>query len=120
MAQARDRSARLLETGMALASELSLPVLLQRIVELAVEITGARYGALGVIGPDGDLDDFLTTGVTDEERAAIGPLPRGHGLLGALIHDARPLRLGEITSDRRSSGFPANHPPMHSFLGAPL
>jgi signal transduction histidine kinase len=120
MALARDRSARLLETGMALASELSLPVLLQRIVELAVEITGARYGALGVIGPDGDLDDFLTTGVTDEERAAIGPLPRGHGLLGALIHDARPLRLGEITSDRRSSGFPPHHPPMHSFLGAPL
>jgi signal transduction histidine kinase len=106
---------------MALASELSLPVLLQRIVELAVDITGARYGALGVIGPDGvELVDFLTTGVTDEERAAFGPLPRGRGLLGALIHDARPLRLGELSRDPRSAGFPANHPPMHSFLGAPV
>jgi signal transduction histidine kinase len=120
MVQTGDRSARLLETGMALASELSLPLLLQRIVELAAEITGARYGALGVIGPDGDIADFLTTGITAEERAAIGPLPRGHGLLGALIHDARLLRLPEISGDLRSSGFPPDHPPMHSFLGAPV
>jgi len=105
---------------MALASELSLPVLLQRIVELAAEITGAGYGALGVIGPGGDLVDFLTTGITDAERAAIGPLPRGRGLLGALIEDARPLRLDELSRDPRSAGFPANHPPMHSFLGAPV
>jgi signal transduction histidine kinase len=120
MELAGDRSARLLETGMALASELSLPLLLQRIVELAAELTSARYGALGVIGRDGHLADFLTTGITDAERAAIGPLPRGHGLLGALIRDARPLRLPEISGDPRSSGFPANHPPMSSFLGAPV
>ena len=105
---------------MALASELSLPVLLQRIVELAAEITGARYGALGVVGPGGDLVDFLTTGITDEERAAIGPLPRGRGLLGALIEDARPLRLDDISRDARSAGFPPHHPPMHTFLGAPV
>lgn len=105
---------------MALASELSLPVLLQRIVELAVELTGAGYGALGVIGSDGDLVDFLTTGITDAERAAIGPLPRGRGLLGAVIQDARPLRLKEISRDPRSVGFPPHHPPMRSFLGAPV
>jgi signal transduction histidine kinase len=120
MVQSADRSVRLLETGMALASEQSLPVLLQRLVELAVELTGARYGALGVIGPDGDLEDFLTTGITEEERAAIGPLPRGRGLLGVLIDDARPLRLDRISRDARSVGFPPNHPPMRSFLGAPV
>jgi two-component system, NarL family, sensor histidine kinase DevS len=120
MVQAEDRSARLLETGMALASELSLPALLQRIVELAAELTGAGYGALGVIGSDGDLVDFLTSGISDAERAAIGPLPRGRGLLGALIQDARPLRLGDISRDPRSVGFPPHHPPMHSFLGAPV
>ncbi|HEV2231128.1 MAG TPA: GAF domain-containing sensor histidine kinase [Thermoplasmata archaeon] len=120
MVEAKSRSARLLETGMALASELSLPVLLQRIVELAVDVTAARYGALGVIGPDGDLVDFLTTGISDEERARIGALPRGRGLLGALIADARPLRLEEISRDPRSAGFPPHHPPMHTFLGAPV
>ena len=120
MVEAKSRSARLLETGMALASELSLPVLLQRIVELAADVTAARYGALGVIGPDGDLVDFLTTGIGDAERAAIGALPRGRGLLGALIADARPLRLEELSRDPRSAGFPPRHPPMHSFLGAPV
>ena len=120
MVEAKSRSARLLETGMALASELSLPVLLQRIVELAVDVTAARYGALGVVGPDGDLVDFLTTGISDEERARIGALPRGRGLLGALIADARPLRLEEISRDPRSAGFPPLHPPMHTFLGAPV
>jgi signal transduction histidine kinase len=120
MSDREDRLARLLETGMALASELSLPALLQRIVELAADITGARYGALGVIGGDGDLVDFLTTGITGEERAAIGPLPRGRGLLGAIIRDARPLRLDDLSHDPRSAGFPANHPPMRTFLGAPV
>ena len=120
MVEAKSRSARLLETGMALASELSLPALLQRIVELAADVTEARYGALGVIGPGGDLVDFLTTGITDEERAAIGALPRGRGLLGALIADARPLRLEELSGDPRSAGFPPNHPQMHTFLGAPV
>jgi signal transduction histidine kinase len=120
MTAPNDRLARLLDTGMALASELSLPTLLQRIVELAADITGARYGALGVLGGGGDLVDFLTTGVTDAERAAIGPLPKGRGLLGAIIHDARPLRLDDLARDARSAGFPANHPPMRTFLGAPV
>ena len=114
MDRAKDRSAALVEAGLALASELSLDAVLQRIVELAVEITGARYGALGVLGPDGRITDFLTTGLSGEERARIGALPVGRGILGVLIRDARPLRLVEIADDRRSVGFPPNHPPMHS------
>src|SRR5438477_6248787 len=120
MSHPEDRLARLLETGMALASELSLPSLLQRIVELAVDITGARYGALGVVGGDGDLVDFLTTGITDAERAATGPLQKGRDLLGALVQDARPLRLEDLSRDPRSAGFPPNHPPMRTFLGVPV
>ncbi|MGZ4103639.1 MAG: sensor histidine kinase [Actinomycetota bacterium] len=110
----------LLRAGLALATELSLPDVLQRIVELACEVSGARYGALGVIRENGTISDFLTHGITPEQRAAIGRLPQGKGLLGALIHDAKPLRLQEIASDPRSVGFPANHPPMKSFLGVPL
>ena len=104
-----------------LASELPLAALLQRIVELAAEIGGARYAALGVLSPEGDvIREFLTVGVTDEERERIGPLPHGGGILGALIKDARPLRLSRIQSDPRSVGFPPNHPPMTSFLGVPI
>jgi GAF domain-containing protein len=103
-----------------LASELSLPAFLQRIVELAAEVTDARYGALGVLGPDGTIIEFVTHGVTAQQRAHIGALPVGRGLLGALITDARPLRTREISQDPRSVGFPPNHPEMHSFLGAPV
>jgi two-component system, NarL family, sensor histidine kinase DevS len=112
---------RLIEAGMALASELSLDAVLQRIVELAVDLTGARYGALGVLTPDGrSIEEFITVGITAEERAALGDPPTGHGLLGALIREARPLRIPDIGSDPRSVGFPPNHPPMTSLLGAPV
>ncbi|TMC48442.1 MAG: GAF domain-containing sensor histidine kinase [Chloroflexi bacterium] len=120
MPRSRDRDLKLLETGLALSSELSLPALLQRIVDLAVEVTDARYGALGVLGSHGNLIDFLTAGVTPQERAAIGHLPEGRGILGVLIDDARALRLHNIADDPRSVGFPSNHPPMRSFLGAPV
>ena len=113
------RMQRLLDSGLELASELALDTLLQRAVELAAELTAARYAALGILGDDG-LADFLTTGISDDERAAIGTLPRGRGVLGALITDATPLRLHELAADPRSSGFPANHPAMRSFLGAPV
>jgi signal transduction histidine kinase len=113
-------SAKLLEAGLALASELSLATVLQRIVDLAAELTGARYGALGVLGAHGGLIDFVTTGISPHERAAIGHLPVGRGILGVLIHDVRPLRLADIAGDPRSVGFPPNHPPMRSFLGAPV
>ena len=116
----QDRGERLLEAGLALSSELSLPAILQRIVDLATEITSARYGALGVLGADGTITEFVSTGLTGEERAAIGPLPVGRGILGVLIDDARTLRLRRIADDPRSVGFPPSHPPMGSFLGAPV
>ena len=83
----------LLEAGLALASELSLPAVLQRIVELAVQVTGARYGALGVLGPGRQISEFHTTGISLEQRNAIGHIPVGRGVLGALIEEAQLLRL---------------------------
>lgn len=116
-----DRLRLLVEAGIALTSELSLDVLLQRVVETAAELTDARYAALGVIDPRGrSLEHFFTTGIDDETRAAIGDLPRGRGILGVLIRDARPLRLHDIAEDPRSVGFPRNHPPMQTFLGVPI
>jgi signal transduction histidine kinase len=115
------RAQRLLDTGLALAAELSLPTLLQSISDLAVELTGARYGALGVLSADGaHLDDFITSGMTEAQRAEIGALPRGAGILGVLIREPESLRLASIQAHPRSYGFPPNHPPMQSFLGAPI
>ena len=111
----------LVDAGIALTSELSLDAVLQKLVETAAELTGARYAALGVIDRDRrGLERFLTTGIDPETQAAIGDLPKGRGLLGALIDDARPLRLHDIADDPRSVGFPPNHPPMTSFLGVPV
>ncbi|HET7745212.1 MAG TPA: GAF domain-containing protein [Gaiellaceae bacterium] len=117
----RDRLRVLVESGIALSSELSLDALLQRIVETAAELTGARYVALGVIDQSGQsLERFFTTGVDEETYTAIGDLPRGGGILGVLIRDAKPLRLDDLSSDPRSVGFPPNHPRMTSFLGVPI
>ena len=115
-----ERASALLQAGIALAAELEQVAVLQRIIELATELTGARYGALGVLGADGGIVDFVTTGIDPHVRAGIGDLPIGRGILGALIHDARTLRLADISQDPRSFGFPPNHPPMKSFLGAPV
>jgi signal transduction histidine kinase len=120
MAGIHERYERLLEAGLVLAGELSLPATLQRIVELAADVTGARYGALGVLGRDGVITEFITTGVTAEQRAAIGHIPVGRGILGVLIDDPRPLRLHDIAEDPRSVGLPPNHPPMRTFLGVPV
>jgi signal transduction histidine kinase len=120
MAPGSDRNEMLLESGLILASEQSLEAVLQRIVELAVEVSGARYGALGVLGPDGFISRFVTIGVTQEQRDAIGHPPIGRGVLGVLITDPEPLRLAEVSRHPRSMGFPPNHPPMKSFLGAPV
>ena len=115
------RLRRLVEAGIALSSELSLDAVLQRIVETAADLTGARYAALGVIDQTGNaLERFLTTGVDAETHAAIGDLPRGRGILGVLIREATPLRLHDLRDDSRSVGFPPNHPPMRSFLGVPI
>lgn len=117
----KPRDQALIEAGMILTSELSLDSVLQRIVELAVEITDARYGALGVLTPERRaIEQFITVGVTTEERARIGDPPVGHGVLGLLIEEVGPLRIRDIGADPRSMGFPPNHPPMRSFLGAPV
>ena len=115
-----DRTDALLQAGLTLASELSLDAVLQRIVALAMSLTDARYGALGVLGPEGLITEFITVGIEPSDRARIGHPPVGRGILGVLISDARTLRLPEISRDPRSYGFPPNHPPMRSFLGAPV
>ncbi|HEY5693254.1 MAG TPA: GAF domain-containing sensor histidine kinase [Gaiellaceae bacterium] len=111
----------LFAAGLAVTSELSLDTLLHRLVVAAAELTGARYGALGVIDASGaELEQFVTHGIDDHLRAEIGALPRGRGILGVLIRDAKPLRLHELADDPRSVGFPPGHPPMASFLGVPV
>lgn len=116
----RARLEALDEASKALTAELSLDRVLQRIVEVAARLVGARYGALGVIGPDGYLSDFITTGLSREERERIGPLPRGHGLLGVLIREGCPVRVPNMSRDARRVGFPPHHPPMTSLLGVPV
>jgi signal transduction histidine kinase len=120
MSRPPDRKDLLLEAGLTLASELSLPMVLQRIVDLAAQVTDARYGALGVIGDGGELVEFITTGLSAKQRRAIGPLPRGRGILGLLIREPRAIRIANLGDHPRSVGFPVNHPPMTSFLGAPV
>lgn len=116
-----DRLRTLVETGIAINSELSLDAVLERITEAAARVTGARYAALGVIDRAGTaLERFIAHGIDAETHAAIGDLPRGRGILGVLIRDARPLRLHDIAEDPRSVGFPPHHPPMHRFLGVPI
>jgi signal transduction histidine kinase len=111
----------LIETGLAINSELSLDGVLQRIVEAAAQVTGAQYAALGVIDPTGtSLERFITHGIDEETRAIIGDPPTGRGVLGALITDATTLRLQDLADDRRSVGFPPGHPPMRAFLGTPI
>jgi signal transduction histidine kinase len=118
---ANDRRRALVEAGIAITSELSLDAVLQTLIRIAAELTGARYSALGVIDRTGrELERFVTHGLDEPARTAIGDLPRGRGILGVLIEDARPLRLDDLTRDPRAVGFPPNHPPMHSFLGVPV
>jgi signal transduction histidine kinase len=105
---------------LALASELTIETVLVRIVNLARELTGARYGALGVTDESGQIVRFLTDGLTEEERARLGQPPTGRGLLGRIFADDRPIRVDEIARDPRSMGFPPGHPPMRTYLGVPI
>ncbi|MFE6485651.1 GAF domain-containing protein [Streptomyces sp. NPDC057757] len=116
----RDRLHSLLEAVLSVGRELDLPQVLRSIVESAVVLVDAEYGALGVIGGDQKLSEFLTVGIGEEGRSEIGALPSGHGLLGELIRHPAPLRLPELSEHPASYGFPAHHPPMHSFLGVPI
>ena len=118
---AQRRMRGLLDAVVAVSSDLDLSHVLSRIVRSACQLVDARYGALGVLAPEGErLVEFITDGVTDEERARIGDLPHGRGVLGVLIRDPRPLRLRDIGEHPDSYGFPPNHPPMRSFLGTPV
>jgi signal transduction histidine kinase len=116
----RDRLHGLLDATVALGGDLELPSLLRRVVESAVRLVDARYGALGVVGADQQLTEFITVGIADDVRERIGAPPRGRGLLGELIRDPRPVRTADVASHPSSVGFPAGHPTMHSFLGVPI
>lgn len=116
----QSRLRALLRANQAVVERLELPVVLERIVQAAVQLVGASYGALGVISPSGGLEQFINVGIPPEDAKAIGHLPEGHGLLGAIIDDPRPIRLTNLATDPRSAGFPQNHPPMESFLGVPV
>jgi signal transduction histidine kinase len=115
------RLARLIDVGRSLLSELDLDVVLDRVLETAADLTGARYAALGILDDDRrELARFLTRGIDETTHRAIGDLPRGRGILGVLIDDPRALRLGDVGDHPRSYGFPPGHPPMRTFLGVPV
>src|SRR3954449_12400804 len=115
----RDAQA-LLDAVVAISSDLDMHSVLDRIVASACELTGAQYGALGVLDNAGGLVEFITFGLTGAEREAIGPIPRGHGILGELIEHPHALRLERLQDHPKSYGFPPNHPPMERFLGVPV
>jgi signal transduction histidine kinase len=116
----RDRVRQLLEAVVGIGSGLDLETALTRIVQAAATLVDAKYGALGVLGGEQRLARFITVGLGPEQIAKIGPYPEGHGLLGELIRHPEPLRTEDLSAHPNSYGFPANHPPMHSFLGVPI
>lgn len=119
--RSRERLSELLDSVVAVSSDLDLPTVLRRIVRAACRLADARYGALGVLARDGrELSEFVTEGISDEDRARIGDLPRGHGLLGLLIRHPRAVRVHDIGAHPDSSGLPVGHPPMTTFLGLPI
>ncbi|WP_203453931.1 GAF domain-containing protein [Jiangella aurantiaca] len=118
--EARDSVHALLEAVVSIGRELELETALRRIVEAAIDLVDCRYGALGVIGDDGQLAQFIPIGVSEQEIARIAEWPHGRGVLGLLIKEPRPLRLAEISEHLESYGFPQGHPPMRSFLGVPI
>jgi signal transduction histidine kinase len=116
-----ERLHALIDAILLIETDADLDALLSLIIETASRLVGAQYGALGVIAPDGtSLSRFITYGMDAEQRAAIGPDPRGHGLLGEIIRQRRTLRIDELAEHPQSSGFPMNHPPMRRFLGVPV
>ena len=106
--------------GLDVAAELSLEVVLKKVVEQARNLVGAKYGALSVIDRDGNIQEFITSGITPEQRAAIGPPPVGHGVLGVVLHHGTHLRLEDVAAHPQSSGFPPNHPVMRTLLAVPV
>ncbi|KXX55316.1 sensor histidine kinase [Rhodococcus sp. LB1] len=121
MTASREQFDGLLEAMLTVSSGLDLAATLRRVVDAAIRLVDCRYGALGVLNQSGDgLQDFIYSGIDEHTRLLIGDLPTGHGLLGELIERPAPIRLGNITGHNASAGFPAHHPPMHTFLGVPI
>ncbi len=120
VAALRRQNEALHQAVLDLVSELSTSVLLQKIVDRACGLTRAQYGALAVLGPDGEIEQFLTSGLSTERRARVGSPPQGHGVLGLLNQEKKAIRVGDISKHPRSVGFPKNHPPMRTFLGVPV
>lgn len=120
VAGTRERMDALLAAVVSVSSGIELDATLQAIVRAAIDLVGARYGALGVLGEHGALVQFVNIGIDDETRERIGPLPTGRGVLGVVIDDAKPLRLADLSTHPMSIGFPAHHPPMRTFLGVPV
>ena len=117
----QERIERLVRATSALITEVSLDGVLRQVVQAAAEVIGARYAAIGVLGPGGSvMESFTTYGVDPELRASIGALPRGHGILGLVIREGKPIRLPDLTKHPESYGFPPHHPVMRSFLGVPI
>jgi signal transduction histidine kinase len=114
------RLQQLLDAVLSIGSDLSLPTMLQRIVDSASRLVDARYGALGVVGEDGQLTELVTTGVDESTREAVGRLPESKGVLGLLLRDPKPVRLPDVSEHPLASGFPSGHPHMTSFLGVPI
>ena len=115
------RLRRILDAVLLIEKDLELPALLRHVIEEACSMTGARYGALGVLNDDRTaLAEFITVGLSSDEEAQIGPRPTGKGVLGLLVTDPQPLRLSRLGDHPDSFGFPPNHPPMTSFLGVPV
>ncbi len=116
-----DQLAALHEAALTLTRELDLGIVLQKVVDLARELSGAKYGALGVLDENGEhFGQFITSGVSSSRRMRIGPPPKGHGLIGEVIHQGESLRVSEIERDNRFSGFPKHHPYMRTFIGVPI
>jgi signal transduction histidine kinase len=115
-----NRVDRLLQAVLAVASDLEREQVLRRIVDAAMTLVDAQYGALGVLGVDGGLSQFIAIGIDDETQKLIGPLPQGKGILGLLIERPEPIRLANLADHPASTGFPENHPPMRTFLGVPV
>lgn len=107
----------LIEASVSLTSELTLDTVLQKVVDVARAQIGAKYAAMSALDGDGGIQRFVTSGISEEERAAIGDIPTGHGLLSVLLHAGTTLRMDDLTQDPRSVGFPPHHPPMKSLLG---
>jgi GAF domain-containing protein len=115
-----EQLAALHEANLSLTQELDLGLVLQKVVDLARELSDAKYGALAVLDENGRINEFIPSGISVEHRTGMGAAPQGLGLLGAVIEEGRPVRASNIREDERFAGFPSKHPAMQSFLGVPI